>query len=117
MLDPADSPRKLYGDYSAEDWLRVLEIAVEEIPDVFILHGEWEPEPALDRWAARLDTHRRAAWNLLLGTHRGLRLGFAVAHGGPSAAVSVHPFAVMKVPVIIQFGGGGGAPLGSARSP
>ncbi len=108
MSNEPGSPRKLYGDYGAEDWLRVLEIGAHEIPDVLILHGEWEPQPALDRWAARLDTCRGAAWNLLLGAHRGLRLGFAVAHGGPSTAVSVHPFAVMGVPVIIQTGYYGG---------
>lgn len=108
MSDPSGSPRKLYGDYEAEDWCRVLAIAADEIPDVLILHGEWEPQPAIDRWAERLDTCRRAAWNLLLGTHDGLRLGFTVAHGGPSTAVSVHPFAVMGVPVIIQTGYYGG---------
>jgi uridine phosphorylase len=108
MSDASGSPHKLYGDYGREDWCRVLAIAADEIPDVLIVHGEWEPQPVLDRWAARLDTCRTAAWNLLLGTHDGLRLGFTVAHGGPSAAVSVHPFAVMGVPLVIQTGYYGG---------
>lgn len=100
---------KLYGDFERADWLKVLDIKEDEVPRSFILHGEWEHEWNLSSWKELLQHEQWIpAWNSIVGSYEGQRIGFANVFGGPIAASVAHRFAVLGTESFIQTGYFGG---------
>jgi purine-nucleoside phosphorylase len=102
--------KKLYGDFTKEDWLRTSQMTEDEVPHTVILHGEdgniteniaeWEPsfESIL----------KRPRWNMFIGNRAGKRIGFVNVCWAPMAALIVHKFAAMGTKRFIQIGYCGG---------
>lgn len=45
-----ENDMKLYGDFEKEDWLNVLKLSEKELPNAFIIHGEWGFQDNLSLW-------------------------------------------------------------------
>ncbi|MCJ7842403.1 uridine phosphorylase [Lederbergia sp. NSJ-179] len=100
---------KLYGDFTKADWLSILKIKEEEIPQSFILHGEWEHEWNISYWKKILQEEQWIpSWNAIIGEYNKQRIGFANVFGGPIAASIAHRFAVLGTNRFIQTGYFGG---------
>ncbi|WP_270180885.1 nucleoside phosphorylase [Alkalihalobacillus sp. CinArs1] len=100
---------KLYGDFDREDWLNAMKIKAEDVPDAFILHGEWEHEWNLASWKELLHHDQWLPdWNAIVGTYGDRRIGFANVFGGPIAASVAHRFSVLETETFIQTGYFGG---------
>lgn len=100
---------KLYGDFQREDWMKALTLSEKDIPETFILHGEWEHEENMKRWKQILaDEQFLPEWNTVIGNYQGGRLGFSNVFGGPSAAVTAHIFGSVGTEKFIQTGYFGG---------
>ncbi|MFD1019128.1 phosphorylase family protein [Thalassobacillus hwangdonensis] len=100
---------KLYGDFTKEDWLEVLEINEAAVPSTLILHGQWDHEENLSLWKEKLTNDQWIpSWNTVVGKHEGEQVGFSNVFGGPIAAAIAHRFAVMGTRTFIQTGYFGG---------
>jgi purine-nucleoside phosphorylase len=101
--------KKLYGDFDKQDWLDALRMSDGDIPEVLVLHGEWDFAANLKRWAERLGPEvKRPLWNILLGKYESTRLGYSNVFGGPFAAGIAHPMCVMGTTTLLQTGYFGG---------
>ncbi len=100
---------KLYGDFSKQDWLDILKLEQVEVPQSFILHGEWEHAWNLEYWQEVLAENRKAThWNAVVGRYENKQIGFANVFGGPMAGSIAHPFAAAGTAQFIQTGYFGG---------
>lgn len=100
---------KLYGDFQKEDWMQALKLTDKDIPETFILHGEWEHGENLELWKQILsDEQSNPEWNTVIGNHQGNRVGFSNVFGGPSAAITAHIFGNVGTEKFIQTGYFGG---------
>jgi uridine phosphorylase len=100
---------KLYGDFKKEDWMGVLKTSEQNIPQSFILHGEWEHQENLEHWRNILtDQEQQSDWNTLIGNLNENRIGFSNVFGGPSAAITAHRYAILGTEKFIQTGYFGG---------
>ena len=101
---------KLYGDFDRQDWLRVKGLEHNEVPQTLILHGEdGSIMENLADWETRLApiTHR-PRWNMIVGSHQGVTVGFANVCWAPMAAIIAHQFCIMGTELVIQTGYFGG---------
>ncbi|MGE8205527.1 nucleoside phosphorylase [Heyndrickxia sp. NPDC080065] len=100
---------KLYGEFTKDDWLEVLEITEEDVPKSFVLHGEWEHEMNITSWKKILEQDQWIpSWNAIIGRYNNQKIGFANVFGGPIAASIVHRFAILGTNNFIQTGYFGG---------
>jgi uridine phosphorylase len=100
---------KLYGDFNKDDWMKALKLSKEQIPEAFILHGEWEHQENIALWKKILsDEQSLPEWNTVIGKYHGTRVGFSNVFGGPSAAISAHKFGIIGTEKFIQTGYFGG---------
>ncbi|MFD2042968.1 nucleoside phosphorylase [Ornithinibacillus salinisoli] len=100
---------KLYGEFTKEDWIKTLKIEEENIPNTFILHGEWEHEWNMDTWKNILVNEQwLPTWNTVIGEYNNRPLGFANVFGGPLASMIAHRFAIVGTKNFIQTGYYGG---------
>ncbi|HET7580308.1 MAG TPA: uridine phosphorylase [Bacillales bacterium] len=100
---------KLYGDFTREDWMKILKIEPRDIPASLIFHGEWDYQPSFRFWKETLaDPFSIPSCNAVIGKYQNQGVGFANVFGGPMAAVIAHQFAVMGTEHLIQTGYFGG---------
>lgn len=100
---------KLYGDFQKTDWMEALQIKEQDIPEAFILHGEWECEENISYWKNFLTNEQWVpTWNTVIGKYENTRIGFANVYGGPQASTVAHRFAILGTEKFIQTGYFGG---------
>ncbi|MCM3214615.1 uridine phosphorylase [Niallia taxi] len=100
---------KLYGEFSKEDWLHAIGIGRHDVPESFIIHGEWNHAENLKLWKEQLsDDMLLPKWNTVLGKQNGVLTGFANVYGSPMAAAICHQFASIGTKCFIQTGYFGG---------
>jgi hypothetical protein len=100
---------KLYGDFQKEDWLKILGLSEKDIPNSFIIHGEWIFEDNLKLWREILckEVHM-PKWNTLIGRYKKFNVGYANVYGSSMTPNIVHQFACSDSEVFIQTGYFGG---------
>jgi uridine phosphorylase len=100
---------KLYGEFTKQDWLNVLDVPEDKIPSSFIIHGEWNHEENLTLWKEKLSEEANLPkWNTVIGKHDGVNIGFANVYGSPMATNIIHQFASVGTQLFIQTGYFGG---------
>jgi purine-nucleoside phosphorylase len=100
---------KLYGEFTKEDWIEALKIDEKNIPQAFILHGEWEHAWNISTWKKLLANDQWIpTWNSIIGEYQQKKIGFANVFGGPAAAMIAHRFSVLGTNTFIQTGYFGG---------
>lgn len=100
---------KLYGEFTREDWMHALKIEEKQIPQAFILHGEWEHAWNISTWKQLLtDDQWLPTWNTIIGKYQQKQIGFANVFGGPAAAMMAHRFSVLGTNTFVQTGYFGG---------
>ncbi|MEN2767870.1 uridine phosphorylase [Ornithinibacillus xuwenensis] len=100
---------KLYGEFTKEDWMNALGIEEKNIPNTFILHGEWEHEDNLELWKNLLQADQwHPTWNTVIGEYSQQKIGFSNVFGGPHASIIAHRYAVLGTDKFIQTGYFGG---------
>jgi hypothetical protein len=63
-----ENDMKLYGDFEKKDWLNVLKLSEKELPNAFIIHGEWEFQDNINLWKEILSTDiHTPKWNTVIG--------------------------------------------------
>ena len=103
---------KLYGEFSKTDWMKAANLKEEEIPQAFVIHGQWDFEENLQRWSTLLQQDiKQDGWNTIIGRYKSHRIGFSNVFGAPMAASSVHPYSIMGTEIFIQTGYFGGVSL------
>lgn len=100
--------RMVYKEFTKAEWLDALGMVEDEVPQSFIIHGEWEHYENLEWWKERLQDSVFPKWNTVIGKYRGKRIGFANVYGSPMAVNISHPFAAAGTDVFIQTGYFGG---------
>ncbi len=51
-----------------KDWLNVLKLSEKELPNAFIIHGEWEFQDNINLWKEILSTDiHTPKWNTVIG--------------------------------------------------
>ncbi|AEN90483.1 Purine or other phosphorylase family 1 [Priestia megaterium WSH-002] len=96
---------KLYGDFEKEDWLNVLKLSEKELPNAFIIHGEWGFQDNISLWKEILSTNvHMPKWNTVIGKFKNRNIGFANVYGSPMASNIVHQFAGSGTDLFIQTG-------------
>lgn len=100
---------KLYGDFTREDWIQMLEVNQNQIPLSFIIHGEWNHDDNLKIWNEILKEEIWIPkWNTVIGEYNSTNIGFANVFGGPMATTIVHQFGLAGTELFIQTGYFGG---------
>lgn len=59
---------KLYGEFTKQDWLNILDVQEDKIPTSFIIHGEWNHEENLTLWKNKLkeEVRLRSSVNIMV---------------------------------------------------
>jgi purine-nucleoside phosphorylase len=97
-------------DLMKEDWLSMLNLPEERIPQVLILRGTRWLKGQYDRHKAMLtDVIEVGAPNLiiddvLVGRYQGVEVGYASVYGDAMAAAVTHFFGVLGTLIVIQTG-------------
>ena len=101
---------KLYGEMTAEDWLRAKRFAPHEVPNTLIMVGEdWNPPERMTELEELLDVViARPRWNVVVGDIGGKRIGLANVCWGPMAAMVAHQFFAMGTEQVLLAGYCGG---------
>lgn len=97
--------RKLYGEFTKEDWLRVSGMTANDVPDAIILHGEdGNVAENIAEWESSFDAiASRPRWNMFVGNKGKKKIGFANVIWAPMTALVVHKFALMGTKRFIQI--------------
>lgn len=104
-----ENDMKLYGDFEKKDWLNVLKLSEKELPNAFIIHGEWEFQDNINLWKEILSTDiHTPKWNTVIGKFNNRNIGFTNVYGSPMASNIVHQFAGSGTDIFIQTGYFGG---------
>ncbi len=100
---------KLYGDFTRQDWVRMLGVYEKELPLSFVIHGEWNHDSNLKVCQELLKEEVwMPKWNTIIGKYNGTNIGFANVFGGPMATTIVHQFGAAGTELFIQTGYFGG---------
>ena len=70
--------KKLYGDFTKDDWLRVSKMSEDEVPHTIILHGEdGNVDKNIAEWEPVFESVLcRPRWNMFIGQKSKRRIGF-----------------------------------------
>ncbi|MBO8155695.1 MAG: uridine phosphorylase [Bacillaceae bacterium] len=98
----------VYSEFTKNEWLDALGMRENQIPESFIVHGEWSPDENLKWWQAKLQDPVLPKWNTVVGRYQGKQIGFANVYGSPMATNIIHPFASAGTETFIQTGYFGG---------
>lgn len=98
----------LYGELQRADWLQLKSLDPAEVPDILILHGEWELCEVLNTWESMLNDVSYPDWNTLSGEYAGVKVMVAGVFGSAMAAFVAHPLCQMGTQLVIQTGYFGG---------
>lgn len=94
---------------SRDDWLELIGIGPEEVPDLIVLEGTWWEAEARDARLAQLDEVRALGVpGMHLGRTKGRLVGYGCAYGAPRAVEPVHAFASVGTRAVVQIGSCGG---------
>ena len=92
------------------DWLAFLELGEERIPAVLVLRGTRNLRANYDKYAARFDdvvpvgSPNGLFEDVFIGSHDGLRVGYASVYGGPMASEITHVFGALGTSLVVQTG-------------
>jgi purine-nucleoside phosphorylase len=102
--------KRLYGEFTRDDWLAAKRLSADDIPDTLILHGEdCEASGNIDWWEKSLQGPcLRPRWNMTLGRYNGRKVGLINTYWAPMTAMVVHQYCAMGTQRIIQIGYCGG---------
>ncbi|TVR75351.1 MAG: hypothetical protein EA415_04240, partial [Sphaerobacteraceae bacterium] len=101
-------------ELTRKDWLGMLEIPEDRVPEVAILRGTRNLHRQRDLHAERFDdvveigSPNGLFEDLFIGRHRGLNVGYASVYGDSMASEITHLFGVLGTRAIIQTGCCGG---------
>lgn len=94
---------------SRDEWLRLIGIAEEEVPNLIVLEGTWwEAEATTARLTALDDVRPLGVPGMHLGRHHGRLVAYGCAYGAPRAVEPVHAFANVGTRAVVQIGSCGG---------
>ena len=92
-----------------EQWLDLLGLTPEEVPQLLVLEGTWWRQRALATRLALLTEVRETGMpDLWWGRHDGVPVAFCPAYGSSRAVEPVHVLGVCGTPVAVQIGSCGG---------
>ena len=92
-----------------EQWLDLLGLSADEVPQLLVLEGTWWRQRALDtRLALLTDVRETGMPDLWWGRHDGVPVAFCPAYGSSRAVEPVHVLGVCGTPVAVQIGSCGG---------
>ena len=92
-----------------EQWLDLLGLTADEVPQLLVLEGTWWRARALEtRLALLTDVRETGMPDLWWGRHDGVPVAFCPAYGSSRAVEPVHVLGVCGTPVAVQIGSCGG---------
>lgn len=101
--------KKLYGEFNREDWLKAIDLRQSDIPESFIIHGEWEYGENINIWKEIFQNKVISPkWNTIIGEYKNEKIGFSNVFWAPVAGLIVHQFSIMGTKKFIQTGYMGG---------
>lgn len=90
-------------------WLEVMGLAPDDIPDLIILEGTWWEKEAYRTRLAHLDDALELSFpGMVWGRHRGRPVVYCCAYGAPRAVEPVHAFGAVGTRAVVQIGSCGG---------
>lgn len=92
-----------------DEWLTLLGLADDEVPQLLVLEGTWWRQRALDARLPHLTEVRETGMpDLWWGRHGGVPVAYCTAYGSPRAVEPVHALGLCGTPVVVQIGSCGG---------
>lgn len=90
-------------------WLTLLGLADDEVPQLLVLEGTWWRQKALDaRLPLLTDVRETGMPDLWWGRRGGVPVAYCTAYGAPRAVEPVHALGTCGTPVVVQVGSCGG---------
>jgi purine-nucleoside phosphorylase len=111
---PRSEDETMLKEFTRSDWLEMLEIPADRVPEVAILRGTRNLHRQRDVHAERFDdvvdigSPNGLFEDLFLGRHRSLNIGYASVYGCSMASEITHLFGVLGTRLVIQTGCCGG---------